>query len=48
VEITGIWKVTKKAKAGTVSERWLWTDTWVKGADGNWLCVAGQSMRLAK
>lgn len=30
----------------TVTARYAWTDTWVKQANGTWLCVASQSTEM--
>ena len=43
VVIRGITNVTLKGAKGDVKRRNAWTDTWVKQADGKWLCVASQS-----
>jgi len=37
-----------KTATGTETRRSAWTDTWIKQADGQWLCVASQSARLVK
>jgi len=46
--IHGIVTVTVKTAASTELIRYRWTDTWVKQADGSWLCVAAQSTRIAQ
>jgi ketosteroid isomerase-like protein len=48
VVITGVWTGTVKTKTGTTQNRYRWTDTWVKSPEGGWMCIAGQSVRLAK
>jgi ketosteroid isomerase-like protein len=48
VVITGVWIATVKTKTGTTQVRYRWTDTWVKNPDASWMCIAGQSTRLAK
>jgi ketosteroid isomerase-like protein len=39
VVITGLTTYTTKAE----QRRLRWTDTWVKGPDGQWICVAAQT-----
>jgi ketosteroid isomerase-like protein len=46
--IVGTFTAVVKTAAGTETRRWAWTDTWMKQADGQWLCIASQSARLAK
>jgi len=46
--IVGIFTAVVKTAGGSETRRWAWTDTWMKQADGQWLCVASQSARLAK
>ena len=46
VVITGLFTATVKTKTGTELRRYRWTDTWIKGSDGQWKCVAAQSMLL--
>jgi uncharacterized protein (TIGR02246 family) len=46
--IHGVVTMTVKTAAGTEQNRFRWTDTWVKQADGRWLCVAAQSSRMAQ
>ena len=46
--ITGLTTVVSKAATGNTTERFRWTDAWIKQSDGHWLCVAEQSARLAK
>ncbi len=46
--IVGTFTATVKTAAGTETRRWAWTDTWMKQTNGQWLCVASQSARLAK
>jgi ketosteroid isomerase-like protein len=48
VVITGVWTATVKTKSGTTETRYRWTDTWVKSPEGGWMCIAGQSGRIAK
>lgn len=43
VFITGLWTVTTKTATGTKTVQRRWSDTWIKGADGQWMCVGGQS-----
>ena len=43
VVITGLWTVTTKTPAGNKTVQRRWIDTWIKGADGQWRCVGGQS-----
>ena len=42
--ITGLWTATVRTAKGVEVRRYRWTDTWIKQADGRWLCLAGQSM----
>jgi ketosteroid isomerase-like protein len=42
VVIRGITNITTKGAKADVKLRNAWTDTWVKQADGKWLCVASQ------
>ena len=37
-----------KTTAGTETRRWVWTDTWMKQTDGQWLCIASHAAGLAK
>ena len=46
--IVGTFTAVVKTADGTEPRRWAWTDTWMKQADGQWLCIASQSARLAK
>jgi ketosteroid isomerase-like protein len=46
--IVGTFTAVVKLAAGTETQHWVWTDTWMKQPDGQWLCIAGQSSRLAK
>ena len=46
--IIGVFTAVVKAGAGTETRRWAWTDTWMKQANGQWLCIASQSTRMAK
>lgn len=46
--IVGITTSVVKTATGTETQRSAWTDTWMKQADGQWLCIASQSARLAK
>ena len=46
--IVGTYSAVVKTAAGTETRRWAWTDTWMKQTDGQWLCIASQSARLAK
>lgn len=46
--IVGVFSAVAKTATGTETRRWAWTDTWMKQADGQWLCIASQSTRLAK
>jgi ketosteroid isomerase-like protein len=46
--IVGTFTAAVKTASGTETRRWAWTDTWMKQADGQWLCIASQSARLAK
>jgi len=46
--IVGTFAAVVKTTAGTETRRWAWTDTWMKQTDGQWLCIASQSARLAK
>ncbi|MHB8838606.1 MAG: nuclear transport factor 2 family protein [Gemmatimonadaceae bacterium] len=48
VVITGVWTKTVKTQSGTALLRYRWTDTWVRNPEGGWMCIAGQSVRLAK
>ncbi len=41
--IIGVWTANSKGAKGTVTHSWAWTDTWMKQADGHWLCIASQS-----
>lgn len=47
VVITGLWTVTTKTPAGNKTVQRRWIDTWIKGADGQWRCVGGQSGTVA-
>jgi uncharacterized protein (TIGR02246 family) len=42
--IHGIVTIVDKDERGTQQVRLRYTDTWVKQADGRWLCVAAQSV----
>ena len=46
--IVGTFTGVVKTAGGTETRRSAWTDTWIKQADGQWLCVASQSARLVK
>ena len=46
--IVGTFTGVVKTATGTETRRSAWTDTWIKQADGQWLCVASQSARLVK
>lgn len=46
--IHGVLLYTVRRGDGTVQTRYRWTDTWVRQADGRWLCVAGQTGRIAQ
>ena len=46
--IVGISTLVTKTATGASTLRVAWTDTWMKQADGQWLCIASQSARLAK
>src|SRR5262245_44964119 len=46
--IVGTFTAVVKTAAGTETHRYAWTDTWMKQTDGQWLCIASQSARLAK
>lgn len=46
VVITGVFRVTKQSGKKNVKESYRWTDTWIKQADGRWLCVATQSSQM--
>jgi ketosteroid isomerase-like protein len=41
--IIGVWTATTKGAKGNVVAKYAWTDTWMKQADGKWLCIASQS-----
>jgi ketosteroid isomerase-like protein len=47
VVITGLWTVTTRTPAGNKTVQRRWIDTWIKGADGQWRCVGGQSGTVA-
>ena len=46
--IVGTFTGVIKTAAGTEARRSAWTDTWMRQADGQWLCIASQSARLTK
>jgi ketosteroid isomerase-like protein len=46
--IVGTFTAVVKTTAGTETRRWAWTDTWMRQTDGQWLCIASQSTKLAK
>ena len=46
VVITGVFRVTKQNAKKNMKESYRWTDTWIKQADGRWLCVATQSAQM--
>ena len=46
--IVGTTTIVTKTPNGTATRRNAWTDTWMKQADGQWLCVASQAARLSK
>jgi hypothetical protein len=46
--VIGVFNAVVKTAGGTETRRWAWTDTWVKQADGQWLCIASQAARLSK
>jgi len=48
VVITGLFTVTVRTEAGNEQRRYRWTDTWIKDTDGQWLCIAGQSVLVPK
>ena len=43
---TGLWTETLKKGDGTVTSRYRWTSVWIKQADGRWLCVTMQAVRV--
>jgi len=45
--IVGVWTAVVRTATGNETRRNAWTDTWMKQADGQWLCIASQSTRLA-
>jgi TonB family protein len=45
--IVGVWTAVVKTATGSETRRHAWTDTWMKQADGQWLCIASHTMRLA-
>jgi ketosteroid isomerase-like protein len=44
--IIGVWTATSKGVKGNVTNAFAWTDTWMKQADGRWLCIASQSTQV--
>ena len=46
--IVGTTTLITKGVKGNDTRRVAWTDTWMKQADGKWLCIASQSARLTK
>jgi ketosteroid isomerase-like protein len=44
--IIGVWTATTKTAKGNLKRAWAWTDTWMKQADGRWLCIASQSSEV--
>ena len=44
--ITGV-TIQMVAGARPLPRQYRWTDTWIRGTDGQWRCVASQSMMLA-
>src|SRR5262245_44786597 len=46
--IIGITTNVIKRANGNETFRYAWTDTWMKQADGQWLCIASQATRLPK
>jgi ketosteroid isomerase-like protein len=44
--IIGVWTVTTKTAKGNSTQAHAWTDTWMKQADGRWLCIASQATRV--
>jgi TonB family protein len=44
--IVGVWTAVVQTATGSETRRNAWTDTWMKQADGQWLCIASQSTRL--
>jgi TonB family protein len=45
--IVGVWTVVVRTATGNETRSYAWTDTWMKQADGQWLCIASQGTRLA-
>jgi ketosteroid isomerase-like protein len=43
---TGLWTETLKEGNDVVSSRYRWTSVWIKQADGRWLCVTMQTLRV--
>ena len=44
--IVGVWTAVVQTATGSETRRNAWTDTWMKQANGQWLCIASQSTRL--
>ena len=44
--IIGVWTATTKGAKGNETHSYAWTDTWMKQADGKWLCIASQSTQV--
>jgi ketosteroid isomerase-like protein len=45
---TGLWTETVTVGSGMQTERYRWTSVWIRQADGKWLCVTMQTVRLPK
>ncbi len=43
VVVTGLTTYAPSSASGANQRRLRWTDTWVKGTDGQWVCVAAQT-----
>jgi len=46
--IVGTTAIVTKTPTGNATHRNAWTDTWMKQADGQWLCIASQAAHLEK
>jgi hypothetical protein len=46
VVISGIFGFSARGARGTAQQRYRWIDTWVRQADGRWLCVASMGALL--
>lgn len=44
--IIGVWTATTKTAKGNSTHAYAWTDTWMKQADGRWLCIASQATQV--